>query len=144
MSLAALDFLVGSFAGTERVHATQWGPARDVTAQASAEPRAGGTVLVGHHDQLGDPSFAAINVFMADPATGEILLYSFDSYGFPPDPPARGTWEGEELVLDRVTGRGASRTVYAPTSDGYRWSKSFAATAGGPYQPVVEGELARS
>ena len=138
-------FLVGAFEGEERVHATQWVPARDVMATARGESAVAGATIVVHHEQrAGDEiPFAALNVFGLGSTPELVVLWSFDSYGASPDPPARGSWRDGELVLDRRTPRGVSRTVYRQTSDGFAWSKSFAPSVAEPHQLVVEGRLRR-
>jgi hypothetical protein len=140
-----LSFLTGGLSGPERAHATRWADAGPARGTVHGHLELGGTVVVQHqtHERDGLGSFRAINVFMAEPATEEILLYSFDSVGFPPDPPARGTWHGEDLVLDRSTSRGSSRTTYTPTSVGYRWSKQFRAPGDEAWAPVVNGHMSR-
>jgi hypothetical protein len=73
-----------------------------------------------------------------------VLLYAFDSAGYPPEPAARGSWHGDELVLERTTERGSARTTFTATADGYRWSKVFRAPGADEWSPVVAGELRRT
>ena len=144
--LERLEFLLGELSGPEEVSSTPWAEGGPAIGRVSGERGLDGGVLVQHQVQERDgaPAFRSLNVFMADPATGEVLLYSFDSVGYPPEPPARGTWNGEELVLERTTERGSARTTFTPTADGYRWSKSFRAPGAGEWAPVVRGELRRT
>jgi hypothetical protein len=141
-----LAFLSGTFAGREEVHASEW--AKPSTAASTADGRLelAGTLLVLRHEQVredGADAFAVVNVFMRSPGDAELLLYAFDTAGYPPDPPARGAWQGTDLVLDRTTTRGSSRTLYTPTDLGYRWSKEFQAPGSDRWVPVVSGELQR-
>src|SRR2546428_461391 len=117
-----LAVLAGEFAGTEELAATSWSPAGTATAQVRARRDLGGFTLIQDYTQRRDAhvSFTAHTVFTVDPATGETLYYGFDSYGFPPDAPARGGWEGDVLTLTKTTARGMARHVLAPTADGYR------------------------
>jgi hypothetical protein len=140
-----LGFLTGRFAGRDRVHETVWAPGGDASARAEGSPGADGRVLVRRHtdERDGQVTFEALDVLMVDPVSGALLLYGFDSVGYPPDPPARGDWHGEVLVLERRTARGSSRTTYAPTADGYRWRKEFQAPGTEGWATVVEGELHR-
>ncbi len=139
-----LEFLVGRFAGTDLIHASDW--ADEETAKVTA---AGvieidkGLVVQRLRETRMSGSFEVVNVFMRDPASNEVLLYSFDSLGYPPDPPARGSWQGDELVLHRASPRGMSRTTFAATPHGFRWSKQFRRSLDEEWQPVVNGELAR-
>ena len=142
----ALEFLVGELTGREEVTATPWAAGGPATARARGERALDGGVLVQHHVQERDGTVTVrtLNVFTTDPATGEVLLYAFDSVGYPPEPAARGTWHGDELVLERTTERGSARTTFAATADGYRWSKEFRAPDSDVWSPVVAGELHRT
>lgn len=139
----SLSFLLGHRTGVNRMHATRWAAAGDAAETTTAALSVGGSAIVQEQVQErdGQVAFVAHNVFTTDPATGEVVLYSFDSVGYLPDPAARGTWRDGELVLDRTTDRGQSRTVYRPLSDGYAWSKAFRPSADEEWQPVLEGEL---
>jgi hypothetical protein len=144
--LERLEFLVGELTGREEVTATPWAAGGPATARASGERALDGGALVQHHVQERDGAvaFRTLNVFTTDPATGEVLLYAFDSVGYPPEPAARGTWHGDELVLERSTERGSARTTFTATADGYRWSKEFRAPDSHAWAPVVAGELRRT
>jgi hypothetical protein len=144
--LARLDFLVGELSGREEVTTSRWAEGGTATARARGERALDGGVLVQHHvhEREGAETFRTLNVFSVDPAAGEVLLYAFDSVGYPPEPAARGTWHGDELVLERTTERGSTRTTFAATADGYRWSKLFRAPGSDAWSPVVTGELHRT
>lgn len=136
--------LAGTFTGVDRIHASQWSDAESVRAEAEATWGLTGGVLVQRWlDHRAAGAFELLNVFMADPASGEVLLYAFDSVGYPPDPPARGRWTDGTLVLLRTTERGESRTEFTPFETGFRWRKLFRAAADVEWTPVVEGELVR-
>lgn len=144
--LAQLEFLVGELSGSEEITTTPWVAGGPATGHVRGERGLDGGVVVQHQVQERDgaPAFRALNVFTTDPATAEVLLYSFDSVGYPPEPAARGTWIDGDLVLERTTGRGSARTIFTPTPDGYRWSKSFRAPGSAEWSPVVTGELRRT
>jgi hypothetical protein len=144
--LERLEFLVGELSGQEEVAPGPWAPGGPAAARARGERALTDGVLVQHHVQERDgvAAFRTLNVFTTDPATGEVLLYAFDSVGYPPEPAARGGWCGDELVLERTTERGSARTTYAATPDGFRWSKSFRAPGAQAWSPVVAGELRRT
>lgn len=141
-----MSFLVGTASGPETVAASAWSPAKHGRSAVTAAAEVDDVVLVQRvDDQFGDGShFAGLNVFMLDTETAEILCYGFDSYGFPPDPPARGSWHDGELVLERTTSRGSARIVFAPTATGYTWRKDFRPGPDHAWQPVAEAELQRS
>jgi hypothetical protein len=136
----SLQFLLGSFTGEEQMHASAWAPAGPATSRSAATAEVDDTLVVQRYLQhrQGHPPFAIHAVWTTDAATGEILYWGFDSAGFAPDPPARGTWLGGELVLDRTTPRGSSRLVVAPTADGWSWSKAFHAPGETEWTPVQQ------
>jgi hypothetical protein len=143
--LAELGFLCGEFVGIDEVSASAWSRGGSAAAEASADWGLGGNLLVQRHIERRDDGerFEALNVFMVDRGTGDVLLYSYDSAGFEPHPPARGRSGDSELVVVRRTPRGESRTTYAPTGDGYRWSKQYRLDGEAPWQDVVAGTLRR-
>jgi hypothetical protein len=141
--VSELSFLVGTYAGPEQVHPSPWTETHEAHGEVTARQELGGMIVVQHQAQQrdGETTFEAVNVFQIDPSTGDTLLYSFDSVGYPPDPPARGRWEGETLVLDRATPRGTSRTTITNTPDGYAWTKAFRAPGAEDWSPVITGHL---
>ena len=139
----ALGFLLGSFAGVEETPPSAWTAGGRSDATAHGELAVGGRVLVQRQTQHtgGAETFAAHNVFTTDPQTGEIVSYSFDSVGFLPEPPARGTMADGLLRLERTTERGSSLAVYRPLVAAFEWSKSFRVRPEDPWQLVVSGLL---
>jgi hypothetical protein len=138
------DFLVGSFAGIDHVHASEWAEQRKVetTAVGSLE-LAGGTIAQRFDELDREHPIKMLNLFMTDPASGEVLLYAFDSFGFPPDPPARGASGADRIELVRRTERGHSRTAFVRTEAGFDWHKQYRRSDGDPWQDVVTGSLRR-
>jgi Protein of unknown function (DUF1579) len=116
----ALAALVGIWTGDERLTASPWSPA--TTAVATMEFRgalAGFAVLQDYRHRRADgQELSGHGVFTADPGSGETLWYHFDSYGWPPEGPARGGWDGDTLTLVKTTARGTARHVF--TLDGER------------------------
>lgn len=144
MPIAGLGVLAGKFVGTDDIHSSAWGPSETARVDIDAEWEIGGAVLVQRwQDSRSTDVFELVNVFMEDPATGEVLLYAFDTAGYPPDPPARGGWGEGRLVLRRTTERGQSRLEFTPTPGGFRWSKEYRTSDTDPWQPVIDGELVR-
>jgi hypothetical protein len=136
--------LAGTFTGVDRIQASEWSEAESVRAEAEATwALAGGLLVQRWRDDREAGTFELLNVFMEDPASGEVLLYAFDSLGYPPDPPARGVWTDGSLVLLRTTERGESRTEFTPFEDGFRWRKLFRPAIDAEWTPVVDGDLVR-
>jgi hypothetical protein len=142
-SVSELAFLVGRYTGSEQVHPSPWTEEYHADAAVTGRFEVAGSIVVQHQVQQRDgvTTFEAVNVFQVDPGTGETLLYSFDSLGYPPDPPARGRWHGPSLVLQRVTARGSSRTSYTPGPDGYTWTKTFRTPGAEEWSPMITGHL---
>ena len=136
----ALPFLIGRYVGVETMYASAWAPAGSATSTINGEVELDGSLVVQRYTQYRDGarSFASLGVWMTDPATGECLYYAYDSAGFPADPPARGTWREEELVLDRDTPRGSSRLTVRRTGDGWSWSRAYRVPGAAEWQPVQD------
>ncbi len=135
-----LAFLMGSFAGSEHMHPSDWAPGGSTTSTSETTAEVGGSLVVQRYRQLrdGSPSFELVVVWMVDPATDELLYYGFDTAGFPADPPARGTWQEAGLVLERTTPRGSSRLTVSPTPTGWSWSREFRRPDGDTWTPVLD------
>src|ERR1700710_2305603 len=97
-----LAFLLGSFRGDDLIHASAWSDAMTATAVSEGNTSLGGAVVTMTLDETRPDAsrFQVLNVFCRDPADGSVLLYAFDSLGYPPDPPARGAWLGHSLLLE--------------------------------------------
>ena len=144
MPIASLGALAGKFVGTDEIHASVWAPSETARVDIDAEWEIGGAVLVQRwQDTRATDFFELVNVFMEDPATGEVLLYAFDTAGYPPDPPARGSWDSGRLVLRRTSVHGQSLVEFTPTPDGFRWSKQYRTSDTDSWHPVLDGELVR-
>jgi hypothetical protein len=137
--------LLGRFTGLDELHASPWADAQTARVEMSSTAELDGTLIVMRvTESRADGSFEAVNIFMTDRDSGDVLLYGFDSLGYPPDPPARGRFDADRLTLHRSTARGDSRTSFASTATGLRWSKEFRPTADAPWLPVVTGTLRRT
>ncbi len=112
----ALKAFVGDWTGTEELAASAWAPASTAHADCEYRLALNGFAVVQHYRQRREDGseFLGHNVFTADPATGETLWYGFDSYGYPPESPARGGWSGGTLTLEKVTARGTARHRLTP------------------------------
>ncbi len=115
----ALGAFVGDWSGTEELAASPWAPASSAFASCGYRSALNGFAVIQHYAQRREDGSELLghNIFTADPQTGETLWYGFDSYGFPPDAPARGTWDGPTLVLEKKTPRGIARHRLTPDGD---------------------------
>jgi hypothetical protein len=136
--------LLGRFAGVDELHASPWSPEEIAPVDVTSTSELGGSLLVMRVTERRRAGvFEAVNIFMSDRDTGELLLYGFDSLGYAPEPPSRGAYEDERVALYRASPRGESRTEFAATCSGFRWAKYFRASSSSGWQPVVTGTLRR-
>lgn len=137
-----LGALVGAWVGDESVAASAWTAAGTAESEVAAEALFGGVFVEQRYRQVRDRAvvFESRNVFGFDAADQRYKLYQFDTYGFAPPTPASGVWEGDALVFERSSPRGAQRTVFHfENEDSYRMSVSFLPAGGSDWQEVVSG-----
>jgi hypothetical protein len=137
-----LGFLLGEHAGWQVVAPSAWADATPAKTQSWGEVLLDGIAVKHHHvsrRETGDV-FETVNFFLRPPGAS-LLLYGFDTLGYPPEPPAVGTWNGGRLMFERTTTRGDSRTLFLPTPGGYRWSTEFRSPGNETWQPVFEEVL---
>lgn len=141
-----LQALVGAWRGEEEMSATQWAPAGMAAVEVVAEAEFGGLFVTQRYRQMRDgrESFAARNVFGFDQADGLTKMYAFDSMGFVPASPASGSWDGDRLVLERSSPRGAARITYILESqDSYRTELRFRPADSETWQDMAKGAFSR-
>src|SRR4051794_23685021 len=108
--LAALE---GTWEGTEALTPSPWSPGGTARARLTFGVAAGGFALVqGYRSDTGLTGHGVFSI-----SGDDVLLHWFDSIGYPCDAPARGTFEGDTLVLERTTPRGTNRTTFALAGD---------------------------
>ncbi|MBZ9861252.1 DUF1579 family protein [Mesorhizobium sp. CA12] len=137
-----LQALVGAWRGEEEVAATQWTDAGTATSELQAEAEFGGLFVVQRYRQRrdGTVSFGAHNVFGFDQQSGLVTMHQFDSMGFVPMSPATGRWNGNELMLERSSPRGAARMAYSfDGADAYRMKLQFKPAGSDASQDMVSG-----
>ena len=91
---------VGKWTGDEQLSESPWGPGGPAIGRVDMREACDGMAFVQDYveEKDGKPSFRGHGVFMIDPENGDTLWWWFDSMGFPPDPPARGRWNGDCLL----------------------------------------------
>ncbi|TPM30155.1 DUF1579 family protein [Mesorhizobium sp. B2-3-4] len=141
-----LQALVGAWRGEEEIAATQWADEGAATSEVTAEAQFGGLFVVQRYRQRRDGtiSFGAHNVFGFDQQNGLVTMHQFDSMGFVPMSPATGAWNGDELVLERSSPRGAARVSYVfNDADAYRMRLQFKPAGSDGWQDMVSGVYRR-
>lgn len=89
--------------------------ARRADAEVSFTRAAGGYAVVQsyRHTEPDGTHFEGHGIFTVDPDRGDTLWYFVDSAGgTPPEAPARGTWHGGTLVVERHSPRGSARHTF--------------------------------
>lgn len=134
----------GIFAGLDDIHPSPWADAEIASVRVSGTAELSGGLLVQRWREVrAAQEFEVLHVFMAAPGDGDLLLYSYDTLGFPADPPARGRWQDGHVELLRQTDRGQACTIFTRTDEGFRWSKTYRSAADQPWTPVVTGVFTR-
>jgi hypothetical protein len=107
----------GEWEGPEELAPSAWGPGGEALGRMSFRSDLDGFAVIQDYIEQKNShiTFRGHGVFTVDPQTNEILWYWFDSFGLPPDSPARGRFEGDVLTMSRVSERGAARYVYRIT-----------------------------
>ncbi|MCP2164131.1 DUF1579 family protein [Goodfellowiella coeruleoviolacea] len=118
----ALTALVGRWAGEEELAASPWAAATTATAEVSYRVGLNGFAVIQEYQQRRSDGGGLVGhgVFTVDPTTGDTLWYGFDSYGYPPDAPARGGWQEDSLILTKTTPRGVAKHVFTLSDDHLR------------------------
>ena len=121
---ARLGRFAGTWSGEENLEPSPWGPGGTAQGRGVYQMVTDGMALVQDYAETrgGAVAFRGHGVFTIDPQSREVLWWWFDSMGFPPDGPARGTWVDETLTLTRNTPRGDSRYVFVWHGDSYEFS----------------------
>ena len=95
-------------------------------------------------ERTGGYRFDAHGVLTVDPGQNDYVWFWFDSYGFPPLAPSRGSWEGNSLLLEKQTPRGVGRSVFALELELFRYSVSSRPVGATEFMPVMEGTFIRA
>jgi len=118
---ARLARLAGKWSGDEEPFPSPWGEGGRAYGRCELHQDVDGMALLQDYaeEKDGQVVFRGHGVFIIDPATGDVLWWWFDSMGFPPDPPARGRWDGDRLLFEKNTPRGDSRYEFHLGDDHY-------------------------
>jgi hypothetical protein len=133
-----LGHFAGSWVGNGQTHPSPWANGSMAKSTWTARFDATGLfLLVDHAEAREDGStFNAHAVMTIDPADAAVLWYVFDSFGYPPLAPARGTWSGSVLTLEKQTQRGQGRTILRPFNDSFEQQVLSKANGAPDFVPV--------
>ena len=138
-------WMAGTWEGEERIAATRWGPAGTAQGRIAARCALDGRLLVQDYRQQrdGQPGLQVRAVVVAG-AERAVSLHWFDSYGFVPQEPAAGAWQGGRLAIVRCSPRGRTRHRYTPLDTGrYRLELASSFDEGASWEPVLDAVYRR-
>jgi hypothetical protein len=140
-----LSALAGEWRGEEHVHPSPWNPtAGTASAKSSLRMALDGFVLIGDYEHArGDSRFLGHAVFTWDAGERKYLMYWFDSMGFPPRSPARGSWTDDGLVLVDDHPMGQTRYTYRLAGPDAYTLKIENSLDGQTWTPFIEGSYRR-
>lgn len=141
-----LHAFAGEWIGEEQLAPSRWSAGGPATARVSAHVALEGFYLVQDYSEAvdGRPTIQVHAVFAWDEEQRQVLLYWFDSYGFAPQAPGSGQWDGDTLVLTRTSSRGMARHSYRFEGvDSYHLKLENSFDGGQTWQPVMNGVYRR-
>jgi hypothetical protein len=130
----------GDWEGRETLYASQWGPGGVTTGKLHVRIDLNGFFVLQDYvqEKAGRVSFSGHGIFGYDSAAKNYTWYWVDSTGFVPDGPARGQFQADLLVLEKVTPRGAARYTHRFESDGvYQFQIESSFDAGQSWQTFM-------
>ena len=138
--LLELDVLVGSWRGSGVVHPNPWGPAGSSRADWTFRWDADRMHLIGEYVERRGAGhrFNGLGILSHDRETARLLWFFFDSYGYPPDPPASGQLESGALILEKESLRGRGRTIFNWTQDRLSQSVSAMPVGATDFMPLAD------
>lgn len=146
---ALLRRLAGDWEGAECLEPSPWSPGGTATGRHAFTGAAGGTAIAQRYAQAveGGSGLEGHGVWTADPQSGDILWYWFDSIGFPPAAPSRGQWDpaSDRLILQKTSPRGTQRAEFAFADGRLRHTVSVRLADAGDegFRPVLTADYRR-
>ena len=140
-----LERLVGEWAGTEHMYASQWNPAgNEAVARISNRLAVDGFIVVQEYEQETDGAvtFRGHGIFSWDAGQSCYVLHWFDSMGMPPNV-FRGNFAGDVLTLSANWPQGLGRAVFDLSREGHYTFRMEASEDGKQWAPLMEGQYQR-
>ena len=137
---------VGDWEGDEEVFPSPWGPGGRARGRWTFRLGAAGFGLIQDFSEVreGGVRFDAHGVLTVDPEAGDYVWFWFDSYGFPPLNPARGTWQASVLALEKSTPRGIGRSVFELNDGAFRYRVESKLNGETRFAPVMAGTYVKT
>jgi hypothetical protein len=142
-----LHRLLGDWCGKETIQPSQWGAGGPTQARVACRGALGGKAFVQDYqaERDGKTWLQAHAVYIRQANEPDYALFWFDSLGFMPREPARGTWDGHTLTFIRTSPRGQSRHAYTFLNDDtYQMTLESSFDGGATYILVMQGVYQRT
>ena len=136
----------GSWIGNETIHPTPWKPvAGEAVGAMNCEMGIDGFFLTLDYQQTQDGKVAYYGhgVIGFDPASGEHLMWWFDSMGGNPSGASRGTWEGNTIAFVSSSPNHHGRYTYTFQEDDTIDFKLEISEDGETWNPYLDGTYRR-
>jgi hypothetical protein len=106
--------LTGDWEGVETIADSPWGPGGTATGKLHVRTDLDGFFVLQDYiqEKARKVTFSGHGVFGYDAPSGEYTWYWVDSTGFVPDAPARGKFNGDTLLLEKVSPRASARYTH--------------------------------
>ncbi|KQZ30098.1 MULTISPECIES: DUF1579 family protein [Caulobacter] len=137
--------LVGIWDGAGKVHPNPFGPDGPTSGRWTFRMDPDDISLIGDYaeERPGGHRFHGHGVLTIDPERLDAIWFWFDTYGFPPIAPARGRWEGDQLILEKTTPRGVGRTLFRVDGDRLQHEASARLAGEETFRQISSMTLAR-
>ena len=142
-----LHRLAGTWIGEERLEPSPWGPGGPATGRLSGRVALDGMFVVADYteEKEGKVVYGGHSVFGWDGQSKTVAWYWFDSMGDSPQEPARGTWDGDTLVLKSTSPRAQGRYTYRfHGNDRYEFRLENSFDGGKSWVKFMEGTYRRT
>ena len=142
-----LHRLAGTWVGEETLEPSPWGPGGPATGRLSGQVALDGMFVLSDYveERDGNVNYRGHGVFGWDAGSKTVVWYWFDSMGDAPQGPARGSWDGEELVLRSVSPRAQGRYTYRfHGNDRYEFRLENSFDGGRSWVKFMEGTYLRT
>jgi hypothetical protein len=137
--------LIGTWQGAGEVLPNPWGYSGATTGRWQFLWSVGDKYVVAdYREERHDGStFEGHGVMMQRQESQDILWFWFDSYGHPPIPEARGSYDGAALVFEKMTSRGNGRTTLLVVDNYLCHEAAFKSHGNSSFTTVAHGRYAR-
>jgi hypothetical protein len=142
-----LHRFAGKWIGEEKLEPSPWGPGGPAVGRNETTVALDGLFVISDYveETGGTVSFRGHSVYGWDERAENVTWYWFDSMGESPAAPARGTWDGDTLVLRSSHPGGEGRYTYRfEGNDRYTFRLENSFDGGKTWVKFMEGTYRRA